>query len=142
MLPVLQFLDEKVRMMMKTFMTIGLCAAAFSAQANAQTQPHRIAGYECMMLNISEQQAMDPNFHVVVKAAPSASSNTVGWQPDIVIVKMPGIATNGYLPILRANGHRAWIAASSVKPYHAEADPTAQCAPWVLPNGLIGSGPG
>ena len=129
-------------MMKKTLMILGFCAFACSTQAHAQTQPHKIAGYECMMLNITEKQAMDPNFHVVVKAAPAASSKTIGWQPDIVIVKEPGTTTNGYLPVLRANGQPGWIAASIVKPYHAEADPTAKCAPWVLPNGRIGSGPG
>jgi hypothetical protein len=140
--PLRQFLGEEMTMTKKILMMLGLCAVACSTQARAQGQPHKVAGYECMMLNITEQQAMQPGFHVAVKAAPSASSKTVGWQPEIVIVKEPGTATNGYLPILRANGQRAWIAADIVKPYHAEADPTAKCAPWVLPNGLIGSGPG
>jgi len=95
-----------------------------------------------MMLNITEQQAMDPNFHVEVKAQPSAVSPTIGWQPGIVIAKKPALPVNGYLQIVRANGEEAWIPASIVKPYHPLADPTAKCAPEVLPNGLIGSGPG
>lgn len=129
-------------MVKKAIALIGLSTLALSVQAHAQTQPHRIPGYECMMLDITEQQSMDPNFHVWVKAQPSASSATVGWQPSIAIVKEPPVPVNGYLEILRANGQQAWIKADILKPYHAEADPTATCAPWVLPNGLIGSGPG
>jgi hypothetical protein len=95
-----------------------------------------------MMLNITEQQAMDPNFHVEVKAQPLAASSTIGWQPGVVIVKEPAVPNRGYLQVLRANGQKGWIKASLVKPYRAEADPTARCAPEILPNGLIGSGPG
>jgi hypothetical protein len=40
------------------------------------------------------------------------------------------------------NGHSVWIESSMVKPYRAKADPTAKCAPEVLPNGRIGFGPG
>jgi hypothetical protein len=129
-------------MLTRGFAITGLCLVALSTNADAQGVGKRLPGYECMMLNITEQQAMDPNFHVGVKVQPSASSQTIGWQPGIVIVKEPAVPKNGYLQIVRANGQKAWIKASIVKPYRAEADPTAKCAPEILPNGLIGSGPG
>ncbi|MDE1905509.1 MAG: hypothetical protein KGH75_03550 [Rhodospirillales bacterium] len=121
---------------------MGVCAVALSTQAHAQTQRHKLAGYECMMLNITEQQSMDPHFHVNLKAQPSASSATVGWQPAIVIVKEPAVPENGFLQVIRANGQKAWIEESIVKPYRAAADPTAKCAPEVMPSGMIGPGPG
>jgi hypothetical protein len=129
-------------MLKKCLAILGLSALALSPHAHAQTQTRKIAGYECMMLNVTEQQSMDPKFHIWVKAKPSASSQTLGWQPAIAIVKEPAVPVNGYLEILRANGQHAWIEAGILKPYHAEADPTATCAPWILPNGRIGSGPG
>ena len=129
-------------MLKKTLAIIGFATAVFPAHAHAQAVGKRLPGYECMMLNITEQQAMDPNFHVGVRAQPSASSPTIGWQPGIVIVKEPAIPTNGFLQILRANGQEAWIEASIVKPYHPLSDPAAKCAPEILPSGLIGSGPG
>jgi hypothetical protein len=95
-----------------------------------------------MMLNITEQQSMDPGFHVDLKAQPSAASRTIGWQPAIVIVKEPAVPQNGFLQVIRANGQEAWIEASIVKPYRAVSDPTAKCAPEVMPNGMIVSGPG
>ena len=131
-------------MLNKTLLLIGLGIAVVSSHAQAQAHAvrERLAGYECMMLNITEQQAMDPNFHVGVKAQPSPTSATVGWQPGIVIVKEPAVPRNGYLQILRANGQEAWIEANIVKAYHPLSDPNAKCAPELLPNGLIGSGPG
>jgi len=116
-----------------------VCLAGFS---NAHARETRLPGYECMMLNITGPQSMDPNFHVYLKASPSPASATVGWTPAVVIVKEPAVPVNGFLKIIRPNGKKAWIEARMVKPYHAEADPSAKCAPVVLPNGLIGTGPG
>jgi hypothetical protein len=95
-----------------------------------------------MMLNITEQEAMDPAFHVDVKERPTGMSRTIGWQPGVVIAKDPLLSENGFLQVIRPNGQVGWIPQDMVKPYHAESDPTAKCVPERLPNGLIGSGPG
>lgn len=128
--------------MKRSLAILSACAVALATQAHAAGQKHKLSGYECMMLNITEQQSMDPQFHVDLKAQPSPSSATIGWQPAIVIVKEPAVPQNGFLQVIRANGQKAWIEANIVKPYHPVADPTAKCVPEVLPSGMIGPGPG
>ena len=102
----------------------------------------RIPGYKCMMLNITEQQSMDPGFRVEIKSAPSPTSPGAGWAGGVVIVHDPAVPQNGFLEVLKPNGQAAWIPASMVKAYRPLADPTAKCVPEVLPNGRIGFGPG
>ena len=108
----------------------------------AQTPVKRISGYRCMMLNISESQAMDPHFHVSLRSQPSSNAAENGWAGSIVIVREPLVPDSGFLQVLKPNGERAWISAAMVKPYRPVADPSAKCIPEVLPNGRIGTGPG
>lgn len=120
-------------------------AATFAALAPAQAPTagtRIITGYRCMMLNITEQQGMDPHFHVPVRTAPSSTAPEAGWATAIVIVREPVVPQNGFLEMLRGNGQTAWIPANEVKAYRPLADPTAKCVPEVLPNGRIGTGPG
>jgi hypothetical protein len=95
-----------------------------------------------MMLNITEQQSMDPSFRVSVKSAPSSSSPDAGWAAAVVIVRDPAVPQNGFVQMLKPNGQTAWIPANLVKTYRPVADPNARCTPEVLPNGMIGTGPG
>jgi hypothetical protein len=104
----------------------------------AETKP--LAGYKCMMLNITEQQSMDPVFHIAVRAQPSASSQVVGSAGSVVIIREPAKPVNGFLEMLLPNGHRVWIAADAVRPYHSLGAPNAKCVPEVLSNGAIGFG--
>jgi hypothetical protein len=109
---------------------------------NAEAAVRRISGYQCMMLNITEQQSMDPAFHVVFRSAPSQSAREAGWAGSVVIVRSPLQQNNGFFQVLKPNGQSAWIAANMVKPYHPAAQPNGTCVPQVLPNGRIGTGPG
>ncbi len=119
-----------------------LTAIAVGMSAQAQTSTKRIPGYRCMMLDITEQQSMDPTFHVTLRAAPSPSSPEAGWAGSVVIVKEPVQSQNGFLQMLKPNGQTAWILANEVKAYHPVAAPNAKCVPEVLPNGRVGTGPG
>ena len=119
---------------------VGATIACVSADAQAPVKG--IPGYECMMLNITEQQSMDPAFKMVIRSAPSPSAPEAGWAAAIVIVREPAVPRNGFLQMLKPNGETAWISADMVKPYRPVADPTAKCRPEVLPNGRIGTGPG
>lgn len=127
--------------MVRTIFLI-LSLVAVGVPAFAQAPVKRIPGYECMMLNITEQQSMDPAFHVTLRSSPSSSAPEAGWAGSIVIVREPPVSQNGFLSVLKPNGQRAWILADMVKAYHPVADPTAKCMPEVLPNGRIGTGPG
>jgi len=120
-----------------------LAAVFFTVPAMAQpTAPKIIKGYKCMMLNITELQSMDPNFHVFVRSAPSASAPVAGWATSVVIVPNDVVSQNGFVPMLRANGQKAWISETDIKPYRPVAAPNAHCVPQILPNGRVGIGPG
>jgi hypothetical protein len=120
------------------FAGFAACLLAAASPASARALP----GFKCMMLNITEQQAMDPNFHVTVRSAPSATASPAGWAGAVVITYAPLREQNGFTEMVLPNGHSVWVESDMVKPYHAKADPTARCVPEVLPNGRIGFGPG
>ena len=120
-----------------------LSGAVLASPAFAQTRaPKIIAGYQCMMLNITEQQSMDPNFHIVLRSAPSPAAPTAGWATSVVIVPEHMVSKNGFVPMLRGNGQTAWITERDIKPYRPASNPNARCVPEVLPNGRVGIGPG
>ena len=70
-----------------------------------------------MMLNITEQQSMDPRFHILVRSAPSQSAAVAGWATSVVIVSNDATSRNGFVPMLRGNGEKAWISQNDIKPY-------------------------
>lgn len=127
---------------MRSLVLAVLGVAVIAGSTQAQSAVKRIPGYKCMMLNITEQQSMDPGFRVNVKSAPSPSSPDAGWAAAVVIVRDPAVPQNGFLQMLKPNGQTAWIPANMVKTYRPVADPNARCVPEVLPNGRIGTGPG
>lgn len=127
---------------MKWMMALGAVVMVSATSAHAQGGAKPIAGYRCMMLNITEQQSMDPNFRVTIRSAPSPSAPSAGWAAAVVIVRDPAVPQNGFLQMLKPNGQTAWIPADMVKVYRPAADPNARCVPEVLPNGRIGTGPG
>jgi hypothetical protein len=103
-------------------------------------QAKPLAGYRCMMLNLSEQQSMDPSLRVPVQAAPSTSAPTVGWAGAVVVVREPVTPVNGFVQMLYPDGRQVWIASNALRPYHSLGDPNAKCVPEILPNGRIGFG--
>jgi hypothetical protein len=108
------------------------------AAASPASKP--IPGYQCMMLNLTEQQSMDPSVHIPVRSSPSDSSPPVGWAGAVVAVRKPMTVVNGYAPMLCPDGRDLWIAASALRPYHSLGDPKATCVPVTLPNGRVGFG--
>ena len=120
------------------FLTGLAILAAGLGSTTAEANP--LPGYQCMMLNITEQQSMDPTFHIAVRAQPSASAQVVGTAGSVVIVRVPAKPVNGFLEMLFPDGRRVWIAANAVRPYHSLGDPNAKCVPEILSNGRIGFG--
>lgn len=110
--------------------------------ALAQTTSTPLNGYECKMLNITEQQSMDPTFHVVVRSGPSEASPVAGWASAVIIVKTPAIPESGFLQMLLPNNRTVWISANDTKPYQSRSNPDAKCQPEILPSGRVGFGPG
>ncbi len=111
-----------------------------SAAGHAESPGKRIPGYQCMMLNLTEQQSMDPTVHIPVRASPSNSAPAVGWAGAVVIVREPLAPVNGFLQILFPDGRQLWISADMLRPYHSLGNPRAKCVPMTLPNGRIGFG--
>ena len=124
-------------MKLAPFLLAGL-ALSVAFPALAATTPRPIPGYKCMMLDLTEQQSMDPSVHIQVRSGPSASAPAIGWASSVVVVKQPATPVGGYLAMLFPNGRAAWIAANEVRPFKSVSDPNAQCFPVILPNGLIG----
>lgn len=126
----------RIKCLIAAFALLGVNAA--TAQENSTP----LSGYECKMLNITEQQAMDPNFHVVVRSGPSVTAPVVGWAGAVIIVKAPATPENGFLQMLLPNNRTVWIDSDATKPYKSHIDPDAKCQPEILPNGRVGFGPG
>ena len=118
---------------------IGLPIVA-SVPGTAAGQAKPLPGYRCMMLNLSEQQSMDPSLRVPVRAAPSTSAPTVGWAGAVVVVREPVTPVNGFVQMLYPDGRQVWIASNALRPYHSLGDPNAKCIPEILPNGRVGFG--
>ena len=127
---------------MKLVFEVVFAVAVTAVPAMAQQPAKRIAGYQCMMLNITEQQSMDPAFHVSLRSVPSDGAPEAGWAGSVPIVREPAVPRNGFLQVLKADGSKAWIAAGMVKPYHPVSDSSARCVPEVLPNGRVVIAPG
>ncbi len=116
---------------------LGLSAVSgVSAQGITAVRP--LSGYMCMMLNLTEQQSMDPSVSIPVRSRPSDTAPVVGSAPATIAVREPPKPINGYLEALFPTGQRVWIAANSVRPYHSLGDPTAKCIPAVMSNGKPG----
>jgi hypothetical protein len=126
-------------MVRKRMCLAGVVLLAGAVSAVAQTR--QLPGYHCMMLNLTERAAADPNISVQILGAPSAQATPIGTASAVVIVQNAG-PVNGYLHMLMPNGNQGWIAQHAVKPYRAEANPSARCVPEILSNGRIGFGRG
>ena len=93
-------------MKLARFLLAGLALSAASP-ALAAVSPRPIPGYKCMMLDLTEQQSMDPSVHIQVRSGPSASAPVIGWASSVVVVKQPATPVGGYLAMLfsMAVGH-------------------------------------
>ena len=130
-----------MRLFSQTALTAALALLGMTA-AFAQSAATPLDGYECKMLNITEQQSMYPTFHVVVRSGPSDASPSAGWASAVIIVKSPAVPQNGFLQMLLPNNRTVWIAADETKPYQSRSNPEAKCQPEILPSGRVGFGPG
>ena len=127
--------------MLKKFV-IGLAALVSVAPASLKAQGFHASrpaqGWRCMMLNLSEQQSLDPTVHVPVFSQPSSSARSVGWAPMTGAIREPGGSVNGFAEMLRPNGQQVWIRKADLRPWRSLADPTAKCVPSVMSNGTYG----
>ena len=117
-------------------LVLTICSSGAWGQGLRAVKP--VPGWQCMKLNLTEQQSMDPSVHVLERRGPSAQSPVGGWAPITVAVPSPAVSNNGFLPVLRPNGQRLWISDRDVVKWASVSDPTARCVPSFMSNGIIG----
>ena len=126
--------------MLKKFVIGAVLVSVAPASLNAQDfhSARPAQGWGCMMLNLTEQQSLDPTVHVPVFSQPSPSARSVGWAPMTVAVRRPGRSVDGFTEMLRPNGQHVWIRETDLRPWKSLADPTAKCVPSIMSNGSYG----
>ena len=109
---------------------LALCLGYIGA-AQAQPASHHVIGtvnnYTCMMLNLTDAQRMDFNNPPQFKASPADNAPDAGMMPNQVAVLTGGQSQNGYAEAINFAGRPVWVPTRMLAPYHAKADPTAQC---------------
>jgi len=100
-----------------------------------------LAGYQCMSLNLGEQQMMDPASRVPILAKPDASAPQIGFATATVIAESSP-PVNGFQRVLRLDGLPGWIATSLLKPWRNPGGNGQKCVPSVMSNGRLGFGVG
>ena len=126
--------------MRRTAFYLSVLLSAVPASAFAE-RPHvlgPVPGYQCMMLNITEAQAMDPTFHPPVYAAPSGTASVFGYAGLEVAVRNPPHMVNGFNEVLYPTGEIGWMRSNLLRAYHSLGDPSAKCVPVMLSNGQRG----
>lgn len=110
---------------------LGCCENAFASQL--------LAGYQCMNVRMTQAQAADPNFMLVVQTGPSPTAPALGTIGYTMIVADPVVSQNGYIQVTRADRSVGWVPASAIKPWlSANLDPHVRCQPEILDNGRVG----
>jgi hypothetical protein len=115
-----------------------ISAALLAQNAAAQNAPRDLQGYECMALNLSDQQMMDPSVHVPIRSAPSQSAAVTGNAIATVIVYSPEQNERGYIKVLQLNGKTGWVQARYLKPWTNPGGNGQRCYPAILSTGRLG----
>lgn len=109
-----------------------------AAVAIAQTSPRDLNGYQCMALNLSQQQMMDPSVHIPIRSAPTSTAAVTGTAIATVIAFSPEQEQAGYLKVLQLNGKTGWVEARYLKPWTNPGGNGQRCYPAILSTGRIG----
>ena len=116
-------------------LAVGMISLSSAANAEHPTVVGPLPGYGCMVLNLTEQQSMDPSTHVPVRGGPSDTAPVSGYASGIMVVPMPLRSKNGFTQVLFGSGTILWIQSSMLRPYYSLGDPAAKCRAVRLSNG-------
>lgn len=119
-------------------LAIGACLTATVAFAGSVTVVRHIPGYQCMALNLTPQQMMDPSVVVPVLAAPKEGAPKIGVAASTVAASDPLVSYHGFVEVLFPSGRTGWIAGSLLRPWHPASGTSGSCAPAQLSNGRLG----
>jgi hypothetical protein len=96
-----------------------------------------VPGYECMALNLSQQQMMTET--VPILAQPSSGAQKIGIASATVIAaEAPPV--DGYRKVLRLDGKPGWVSTQFLKPWVNPGGSGQKCVPSVMSNGRLGFG--
>lgn len=115
-----------------------LLARGFVAVAQGPTVAHPLTGYQCMSLNLTEEQLLTNSTPVPVRSGPSPASPQVGVAGATVAVATPLQPVNGYYRMLFPTGGEVWIEAAKLRPWKNAGDPKVTCTPSLMSNGRPG----
>jgi hypothetical protein len=126
--------------MKRTILGVALSCAFLcgTAHAGGLTVVKRLPGYQCMSLDLSEEQLLSNSSPVPVRSAPSDAAPQVGLAGTTVAIVSPPAPIGGYDEMLFPNGKTVWIQAARLRPWASKSDPGAQCFPAELSNGKPG----
>jgi hypothetical protein len=111
--------------------------ASLNAPAQTLTAERPLTGYECMALNLSDQQMMDPSIHVPILANPTPDSPLVGYASATVIASIAP-PTNGFQHVLRLDGVPGWVDTKYLKVWTNPGGNGQKCIPSAMSNGRLG----
>lgn len=109
-----------------------------SAEAQPASVVGPLPGYGCMVLNLSQQQSMNPSVHVLLRTAPSNNAPVAGYASGIMIVPMPRRSVGAFTEVLFPTGKAVWIESQMLQPFHSVGDPAAKCRAVRLSDGRVG----
>jgi hypothetical protein len=96
-----------------------------------------LPGYECLALNLSQQDMMTET--VPILAQPSSGAAKIGIASATVIAA-DAPPTNGYQKVLRLDGTPGWVSTRFLKPWVNPGGNGQKCVPSMMSNGRPGFG--
>ena len=96
---------------------------ALTAHAQGLQVVRPLPGYECMALNLSDQQMMTETVPILAQPSPSAAKIGIA-SATVIAAEAPSVG--GYQKVLRLDGKPGWISTKFLKP-------------WVNPGGTVKS---
>jgi hypothetical protein len=109
-----------------------------NASAESLHSVRLLAGYECKMLKLTEDQSLSQSTRIPVRIEPSPDAQIVGIASGQMAVRQDAEPTNGFLEAINLSGRKVWVAADALTDYHSRSDPNATCKPAIMSNGRIG----
>ena len=107
------------------------------AHAQGLQAVRALPGYECMALNLSQQQMMTQT--VPILSEPSSSAAKIGIASATVIAA-DAPPVNGFQKVLRLDGKPGWISTKLLKPWVNPGGNGQKCVPSMMSNGRLGFG--
>jgi hypothetical protein len=115
--------------------TLPFAVGVAPAQGLQAVRP--LTGYECMALNLSQQEMMTQT--VPILSEPSSSAAKIGIASATVIAA-DAPPVDGFQKVLRLDGKPGWVSTKFLKPWVNPGGNGQKCVPSMMSNGRLGFG--